>query len=107
MRSDLERMRDIQDAINKIEKYTIRGKAEFFANELIQGWILLQLQIIGEAARSMSAQAKEQYSQINWRDIIDFRNLLVHEYFRVDLQIIWQIIEQEIPILKQQINSII
>ena len=45
-------MQDIQEAINKIEKYAIRGREEFLANELIQSWILLQLQIIGEAARS-------------------------------------------------------
>ena len=107
MRSDLERMRDIQEAISKIEKYAIQGKVEFLANELIQGWTLLQLQIIGEAASSMSVQTKEKYSEINLRDIIDFRNLLVHEYFRVDLQIVWQILEQEIPTLKQQINSIL
>ena len=107
MRSDLERMRDIQEAISKIEKYAIQGKLEFLANELIQGWTLLQLQIIGEAARSMSVQTKEKYSEINWRDIIDFRNLLVHEYFRVDLQIVWQILEQEIPILKLQIDKIL
>lgn len=107
MRSDLERMRDIREAIANIEKYAIQGKTEFLANELIQGWILLQLQIIGEAARSMSVQTREKHSQINWQDIIDFRNLLVHEYFRVDLQIIWQIIEQEIPTLKQQIDSIL
>lgn len=107
MRSDLERMRDIQEAISKIEKYAIQGKVEFLANELIQGWTLLQLQIIGEAARSMSVQTKEKHSEINWRDIVDFRNLLVHEYFRVDLQIVWQIIEQEIPTLKKQINSIL
>ena len=107
MRSDLERMRDIQEAISKIEKYAIQGKVEFLANELIQGWTLLQLQIIGEAARSMSVQTKEQHSEINWRDIIDFRNLLVHEYFRVDLQIVWQILEQEIPTLKLQIDKIL
>jgi len=107
MRNDLERMRDIQEAISKIEKYAIQGKVEFLANELIQGWTLLQLQIVGEAARSMSVQTKEKYSEINWRDIIDFRNLLVHEYFRVDLLIVWQIIEREIPTLKQQINSIL
>lgn len=107
MRNDLERIRDIQEAINKIEKYAIQGKAEFFANELIQSWILLQLQIIGEAARSMSELTYERYSQINWRDIIDFRNLLVHEYFRVDLKIIWQIVEQEIPTLKKQIDAIL
>ena len=52
MRNDRERMQDIQEAINKIEKYAIRGREEFLANELIQSWILLQLQIIGEAARS-------------------------------------------------------
>ena len=107
MRNDCERMGDIQEAIQKIEKYANRGKEEFFANELIQSWILLHLQRIGEAARSMSPTTHQQYPEINWRDIIDFRNLLVHEYFRVDLKIIWQIIEQEIPTLKKQINSIL
>ena len=107
MRNDTERLRDIQDAIDKIEKYTTRGKEEFFANELIQGWMLLQLQIIGEAMRSMDSIIYTQHPEISWRDIIDFRNLLVHEYFRVDLNIIWKIIEQELPLLKDQINSIL
>ncbi|MGL4621983.1 MAG: HepT-like ribonuclease domain-containing protein [Chroococcidiopsis sp.] len=107
MRNDLERIRDIQEAINKIEKYAIQGKADFFANELIQSWILLQLQVIGEAARSMNSSTHQQYPTISWRDIIDFRNLLVHEYFRVDLNLIWQIVEQELPALKHQINNIL
>ena len=107
MRNDRERMRDIQESINKIEKYVAHGKEEFFANELIQSWMLLQLQIIGEAARSMNSQTHEQHPEISWRDIIDFRNLLVHEYFRVDLKLIWQIVEREIPKLKEQVNSIL
>ncbi len=107
MRNDIERFRDIQDAINKIEKYRTQGKEEFFANELIQSWMLLQLQIIGEAMRSMDSMSYAQHPEINWRDIIDFRNLLVHEYFRVDLDIIWKIIEQELPTLRDQINSIL
>lgn len=107
MRNDTERLRDIQEALNNIEKYATQGKAEFFANELIQSWMLLQLQIIGEAMRSMDATTLTQHPEINWRAIIDFRNLLVHEYFRVDLQIIWKIIEQELPTLKDQIDSIL
>lgn len=107
MRNDRERIQDIQEAINKIEKYAIRGREEFLANELIQSWILLQLQIIGEAARSMNSNTHEQYPEISWRDIIDFRNLLVHEYFRVDLELIWQLVEKELPIFKQQINLIL
>jgi len=107
MRSDRERMRDIQEAINKIEKYANRGKEEFLADELIQSLMLLKLQRIGEAARCMSLNTYQTYPEINWRDIVDFRNLLVHEYFRVDLKIVWKIIEQEIPTLKKQINSIL
>jgi uncharacterized protein with HEPN domain len=107
MRNDNERMRDIQEAIAKIEKYAAQGEEEFLGNELIQSWMLLQLQIIGEAARAMNASTREQHPEVSWRDIIDFRNLLVHEYFRVDLMLIWRIVEQELPKLKAQINLII
>jgi len=68
---------------------------------------LLQLQIIGEAARAMSEEIYKQYPDILWRDIIDFRNLLVHEYFRIDIRLVWKIVEQELPSLKQQINTIL
>lgn len=87
--------------------YAQRGEKEFFENELIQGWILLQLQIIGEAARAISRETYSQYPNIAWRDIIGFRNLLVHEYFRVDLRIVWRIVDQEIPELKSQIQVIL
>lgn len=107
MRDDRERLLDIQEAIIKIEKYAVQGKQEFLANELIQGWILLQLQIIGEAARAMKRQTHEQYPEINWQDIIGFRNLLVHEYFRVDLEIVWTIVTQDLPSLKHKINTIL
>ncbi|ANV91284.1 HepT-like ribonuclease domain-containing protein [Picosynechococcus sp. PCC 8807] len=107
MRSDLERLKDIQEAINRIEKYAVQGKQEFRANELIQSWILLQLQTIGEAARAMKPETHAQYPEVDWRDIIDFRNLLVHEYFRVDLEIVWQIVENQIPRLKTQIDNIL
>ncbi|MGB2926648.1 MAG: DUF86 domain-containing protein [Limnothrix sp.] len=107
MRNDFERFRDMEEAIAKIEKYATQGKAEFFDNELIQTWIVFQLQIIGEAARSISDETYEKYPQIEWRNIIDFRNLLVHEYFRIDLKIVWKIVETEIPKLKRQVQAIL
>ncbi|NJN74455.1 MAG: DUF86 domain-containing protein [Limnothrix sp. RL_2_0] len=107
MRDDIERLRDIEEAIIKIEKYAVQGKAEFFENELIQTWIIFQLQVIGEAARSTSEATQQKYARIDWRNIIDFRNLLVHEYFRVDIKIVWKIIETEIPKLKRQIAKIL
>ncbi len=106
MRDDRERIEDIREAINKIEKYSVLGKDEFLSDELIQSWILLQLQTIGEAARAMSDETYTTYPEIAWRDIIDFRNLIVHEYFRIDLKLVWKIVEQELPILKKQIAKI-
>ncbi|MBD2392683.1 DUF86 domain-containing protein [Cyanobacterium aponinum FACHB-4101] len=107
MRDDSERIRDIRECIEKIEKYSVRGKKEFYEDELIQTWIIHNLQIIGEASRATSEEFKAKYPQVLWLKIADFRNLLVHEYFRVDLSIVWQIVENELPKLKQQIDDIL
>ncbi|WP_377476172.1 MAG: DUF86 domain-containing protein [Microcoleus anatoxicus] len=104
MRSDTERLKDIDEAIAKIEKYTVRGKQNFLDDELVQTWVLFNLQTIGEAVRSISEDIRRRYSQVSWQDIIDFRNLVVHEYFRVDLDLVWLIVENELPSLKSQIK---
>ncbi len=80
MRSDAERLKDINEAIAKIDKYASRGKRTFLDDELIQTWVLFHLQMIREAARAMSEETRVRYSQVSWQDIIDFRNLVVHEY---------------------------
>ncbi|MTF38320.1 DUF86 domain-containing protein [Cyanobacterium aponinum] len=107
MRDDTERIKDIQEYIEKIEKYVVRGEKEFYENELIQTWIIHNLQIIGEASRATSERFKAKYPQLDWQDMADFRNLIVHEYFRVDLGVVWEIVENELPKLKQQINNIL
>ncbi len=107
MREDGERVKDIQEAIIRIEKYSVRGKGIFLQNELIQTWILHHLQIIGEASRAMSEGFVNSHPEIEWLDIADFRNILVHEYFQVDLEIVWFIVERELPGLKSKIESLI
>jgi uncharacterized protein with HEPN domain len=107
MRTDHDRLLDIEEAIGKIERYASRGKVEFMDNELIQTWVLFQLQIIGEATRSLSAEIRADHNQVSWQDITDFRNIVVHEYFRVNLDLVWAIVEREIPTLKAQITKIL
>jgi uncharacterized protein with HEPN domain len=107
MRTDHDRLLDIEEAIGKIERYASRGKVEFMDNELIQTWVLFQLQIIGEATRSLSAEIRAENNQVSWQDITDFRNIVVHEYFRVNLDLVWAIVEREIPTLKAQITKIL
>jgi uncharacterized protein with HEPN domain len=107
MRDDTERLRDILESIERIEKYANEGKPVFEQQELIQTWIIYHLQIIGEAARATSQDFKAQYPGISWRNASDLRNLTIHEYFRVNLDIIWDIVQNDIPPLKRQIKSIL
>ena len=65
------------------------------------------LMIIGEAASKMSDETRQNYPDIPWVGTIDVRNIITHEYFRVDLNIIWQIIINDLPSLKQQIQEIL
>lgn len=107
MRRDRDRLQDILDAIAAIRRYTQRGQQTFEEQELIQVWIVYHLQIIGEATNALSSPLLNRYSDIPWPQIIGLRNLIVHEYFKVDLQIIWDITQQDLPTLKPAIEQIL
>jgi len=107
MRDDRERLLDIQEAIERIEKYAVRGHKAYERNELIQTWVLHHLQIIGEAVRSLSPELVHKHSEIAWSKIVGMRNILVHNYFSIDAAIVWAVIENDLPVLKQQINELL
>ncbi len=100
MRREDERLLDILDALAAIERYTSKGKQVFEEQELVQVWIVHHFQIIGEAANALSPATLSRYQTIPWRQIIGLRNMLVHEYFRIDRQAIWDITESDLPPLK-------
>lgn len=104
MRDDRQRILDILEAIEKIEKHTIGGKAAFEEDELIQTWVVYHLQIIGEAASKISDTSKEKYSAVPWRKIIGMRNTLVHGYFGVDADVVWAAVENDLPSLKETLK---
>jgi len=107
MRSDRERLLDILDAIERIEKYVRKGKKAFYSDELIQSWMTQNIQIIGEAAVRMSEEFKGKNSAVPWQQIIAMRNILVHAYFKIDLDEVWAVIERDVPRLRTSIVDII
>ncbi|WOD38190.1 DUF86 domain-containing protein [Nodosilinea sp. E11] len=107
MRSDREKLEDILEAIERIERYAVQGVQAFEQSELIQVWFIQNLQVIGEASRSLSASIREQHPEVPWSQIIGMRNVLAHNYFEVDVDIVWTVIDQELPALKQNIASIL
>jgi len=86
---------------------TPRAERTFKTDELIQAWMRLHLQIIGEAAANVSAALQQQHPGVKWRLIIGFRNVLVHHYFKIDYDAVWDIIDKDVPELKAQVEGIL
>lgn len=107
MRDNQEKLRDMIEAIERIQKYAVQGRKSFEENELIQTWFVQNLQIIGEAARALSADIREQNTNVPWSQMIGMRNILTHNYFEIDLDVVWLVIERELPKLKPQIEAIL
>ncbi len=101
-------LQDILDAIAKVERYSADLDLEQFKrDELHIDGINMNLIIIGEAANAVPDEIQQRYPQIDWRNVIGLRNAIAHEYFRLNLDRIWNIIEVELPELKQQIQDLI
>lgn len=107
MRIDRERLLDMLEAIEKIEKYSVRGWAVFQEDELIQNWIISQIRILGEAARALTDDFRKAHPQIPWYHLIGMRNILVHQYFGIDHEIVWEVVIKDLPRLKAQIQNIL
>jgi len=104
MRDDRERLLDMLEAIERIQKYTAKGRESFEEDELIQTWVIHHLEIIGEASRSLSAQLKQEHPETPWSEIAGMRNILVHHYFGVDASAIWNAVDRDLPSLKRQVE---
>ncbi|MFQ5641694.1 MAG: DUF86 domain-containing protein [bacterium] len=99
---------DMLEAITKIEQYT-RDMSfdDFITNSMAVDAVVRNIEIIGEASRQLNDAFRKKYSQIPWNKIAGIRNRIVHEYFGVDVSIIWFIVENELQPLKQQIQQIL
>lgn len=103
MRDVRERLLDMQEAIERIFRYTRAGREEFEANELVQTWVVHHLEIIGEAARVVPDDFRQDHSEIPWRQIVAMRHILVHQYFGIDKDAVWPVVERDLPALQGQL----
>ena len=107
MRSERERLLDILEAIERIEKYAVEGKGAFDADELIQNWMINHISVKGEACRSLPNEFQARYANVPWSDIIGMRTILVHHYFSIDEDAVRSVVEKDIPELKFNIETIL
>jgi uncharacterized protein with HEPN domain len=105
---DLAWVLDILQASRKAIEYASGlNENEFQASGLHQDAILRQLTIVGEATKRVSAEFRSSHSQIPWRQIAGFRDVVVHDYSRVDLQEVWRIVHEDLPALITQLEPLV
>ncbi len=99
---------DILMAIGKIERYTERlSFKDFKDDELKVDGVVRNLEIIGEAVKKIPAEIRMKYPDVEWNKIAGVRDILIHAYFTVDLEILWDIIEKKLPSFKTKVNQIV
>ena len=104
---DKERLAHILDAITEIEAYTANIELkDFLANSMMRFASIKQIEIIGEAANYITPETKALFTEIQWKQIVGMRHILIHEYFGIDESLVWQVITQDIPRLKIAITKI-
>ena len=106
MRRDDERLADIIEAAEKIAVRAARGRAAFDGDEDTQIVLVHLIQVIGEAASGLSDGFIAQHPEVPWRQIIATRNRVVHGYFEVDLDILWDVAVIDVPELASQVRRI-
>ena len=107
MKEDRVYLQHIRDAIQKIMDYTQEGKEIFLEDNKGQDAVIRNLEIIGEAVKNLSQKLRDQHSDIPWKQIAGMRDEMIHEYFGVDLDIVWNVVKRDLPVLKEKINSLL
>ncbi|MBI3943611.1 MAG: DUF86 domain-containing protein [Chloroflexi bacterium] len=106
-RTDVDYLGDIQEAIRRIATYTAGMTYEsFLADIKTQDAVIRNLEIIGEAAKNLSAELVRKHSNIPWKSMAGVRDRLIHHYFGINFDIVWRIVTQELPIVSAQIEEI-
>ena len=87
-------------------KKTRKGRSEFDADERTQVWVVYHLEILGEAANNLSTEVREAHPEIPWAKMIGMRNILAHRYFGIDRDIVWQVVERDLPEIKPAVERV-
>lgn len=106
-RTDEQRLQDILDAIAAIQRHPADDHERFLRDEVLRWFFRSQVQIVGEASFKLSDAVREAHPEVPWRAIVGMRHILVHDYFDVEWEILWEVLPTRILPLRDQIQAIL
>lgn len=99
---------DILNAFHRIEKYTKNTSLnEFRKNDMAIDAVIRNFEVIGEAGNNIPKSIRDKYPNVEWKETISFRNVLIHDYFGIDVEAVWDTIKRNLPSLKKHINELL
>lgn len=107
MKEDRVYLLHIRDAIRQVVEYTAIRKEEFCADRKTQDAVVRNLEIIGEATKRLSVSLKSAHPDVPWKPIAGMRDKLIHDYFGVNVELVWEVVERDLPSLCEKVNRLL
>lgn len=107
MKTDKIYLAHILESIENIELFVKPGQEEFYSSKLIQHAVMRNLEILGEATKKISQEFRNKNDNIPWREMAGLRDVLIHNYLGIDLRIVWNVVEIELPKIKGKIKELL
>jgi uncharacterized protein with HEPN domain len=107
VKDDRVYLKHILECIHRIEEDTRDGREEFLRRHTLQDAILRNLQTLSESTQRLSEALKTMHSEIEWKRIAAFRNILVHDYLGTDIAMIWEVVQRDVPALKRVVLALL
>ena len=107
MRDDQEKLEKILECIERVREYIKDGKENFLNDHKTQDAVIRNCQIVGEAVKELSADLRQRTPKVDWRSPARFRDKITHDYFDVNLEIVWDICTDEFVIFAKQVEMIL
>jgi uncharacterized protein with HEPN domain len=105
MKDDRVYLTHILECIQNIEEYVPEGRDQFMYSKIVRDAVIRNLEIIGEATKNISTEFRSQHPEIPWRAMAGMRDVLIHNYMGVDLNIVWNTIDRELPKIKRSLSK--
>jgi uncharacterized protein with HEPN domain len=107
MKDDRAYLSHIRDAARRALDYTRDGRDAFFADTKTQDAVIRNIEIIGEATKNLSDALKDAHAGIPWKQIAGMRDTLIHRYFGVKLELVWQVVEADLPVFLARVEAML